>query len=479
MIGDRVTRSDNPDGSPNFQTATGFLHSRRNPREEAERFARVVLAAAREHPGARIVVVGIGWGYVIEALHALDPDASFSIFFLEPLDDVCGELAASGREKILESLSPGRFLGGRFTPGPALLQISPAYERLYGDEIRAFAAGEPAASVDQSTRQAFFSRWVRHHIRFLCAPGSARMVPPLFGKQGPVLFCGAAPSLLDDLEGRLADLRAGRAFVICADTAFAPLLALGIRPDLVISVDAGRGTAFHFAAAFALGGTVHTIPVLTWSGALPAIALYTDRLLYFRTSFPFDQLLGSGPLAGVPEWINRSRNTAGIALFAAKALGRRRLFHAGVSFRSEKGLTHTKGTGYTLFALLLQSRTHTLEMYQPKGYASDLTEKNRIASEGIAKMASDLLLDFCPAGDSPAWIEETAAGARAVGSAATESTAAFHGSRPEAVPLVVDRGELRSFVRRVREGIDFEAIRRETGTPSIGVEKWKRLFQKV
>lgn len=472
MIGDRVTRSDNPDGSPNFKTPKGLLHSQRNPREEAERFARVIAQTARGNPQSDIIVTGLGWGYIVEALHALDPRNALPIFFFEPLDSVRQHLRESGRETALKKIAPGRILD---IMRSGLLHISPAHDRMYGAEIRRLLSSPP--SVDESTQQVFFQRWFRHHLRFLCSAGSARFVPPLDGKKGPVIFCGAAPSLTRDLESITPDLRAGRAFVLAADTALAPLLSLGIRPDLVISVDAGRGTEFHFASAARLISDIRSIPILTWSGTSSVLHLYSDHLQYFRTTFPLDQLLGSGPLAEVPEWINPSRNTAGIALLAAKALGRVRMFHAGVSFKTENGRTHTRGTGYTLFAVLGQSRTKTVEMYQPKGYASDLTEKNRMASEGLLQMAADLDLQFHPAADQLRWKEELES--RNAQTERTTSPVTGRSRTGDAAGRVWDRKALRAFVHGVREGIDLETIRRETGTADTGVEKWKRLFQKV
>ena len=69
---------------------------------------------------------------------------------------------------------------------------------------------------------------------------------PFNGKD--VLFVGAAPILEEQMEW--IRLNQDRFFILSSDTACYSLLANDIRPDFILSIDAGRGTIFHLIVIY-------------------------------------------------------------------------------------------------------------------------------------------------------------------------------------------------------------------------------------
>ncbi|MEQ9366780.1 MAG: DUF115 domain-containing protein, partial [Leptospirales bacterium] len=292
------------------------------------------------------------------------------------------------------------------------------------------AAGRPisgATGVDEATGVRFLRQWTRNAlIRLQPAEGSLDFLtprpesPPVDHSIDPpardVLYCGAGPGLLRDLglearteaapgsagnsarAERLRDLRK-RYFIVAADTALAPLLHAGLAPDLAISIDSGPGTYYHLIAAVAASADRNgrfAFPVLSNLAGPRCLDLFFDRCYYYRSTTPLDQWLGLGPLSGVLELQNPTRNAVGLALHIARSLGGRRLATAGADFRGDGYRTHSNGTGYTEYARERVRRCYSLEMYRPGGYirrdgatGGRRTEKNEAGYESTIRMAAE------------------------------------------------------------------------------------------
>ncbi len=419
--------------------AGGTLHSTRDPLREADRFAenlaREIRASSSDSSsdGSILLIVGIGWGYHIAPILQALPN--HKIIFFEPVVEVrealrperLGELRSSGA-RIAESLEEIRAAMGASASSPPAgaleLRILPAYQRLFpelaGDLTRRLeqmlAGGSGSRTdVDQATTGRFMRQWARNffinlrenecldflgaHVRFSLPPAPSA-----------VLYCGAGPELLTTLEPHLDLLRNERRgiAVLAADSALAPLLHVGIRPDLVLSVDSGRGTAYHYQAAARVAANMDAadgddggsaprfpFPVLSWTAGPRFARRWFKRVFYYRSTFPFDQILGSDsdrPLGGIAQWENPSRNPAGLALLLADWLRVRRVYLAGADFRARGDVSHERGTGYTLFGLEDVHRLRSLEMYRPGGYGKTARGKNRQAQDGLAKLAWELEL---------------------------------------------------------------------------------------
>ncbi len=388
---------------------------------EAGRFAAEILDRPElTRPGSAVLVVGCGWGYLLEALRAKVPAGEPAPFyFFEPRPEIAATLLSADRERTLSALYPGRFFYDAAALATALraarahgeisglqIEVTPAYRRLFSDlgttmeSLVRDALGQ--VSLDRATIGRFFLRWGWNFVRRLAGRDSIRYLTGLAGS-GEFVYCGAGPGLLADLAvlGDPPD-QAGL-FVIAADTALAPLLAHGIRPDLVLSVDSGPGTEYHFRAlehwlgSPGAGGAGPqglrlplSVPVLTWNAGPACLPLFFANIFTYRSTFPLDQVLGAGPLAAIPEWRNLSRNTMGLALHLAALAGQTALYTAGADFRSKAGESHTRGTGYALFALERGSRLRPPGNYRPGGYHAGLTPKNREIVAGLERMSAEL-----------------------------------------------------------------------------------------
>lgn len=369
----RIQLSLNPDQSPNFLFDNKPLHSRHNPEQEAARFAETI----RPGPNELVVLVGVGAGYARVLGRVLTPSR---IFYYEPIPEFAAFLKQNGFVQEIESQ------GSKFyTSQEALLKAlsgqsgirivsSPRHRDFFPDAHQELLRS--IRTIDQTTAGRFFGRWSYCFFRNLGKSQFLSFFPIREqsddGSNGPaVLFCGAAPTLLEDL----ARFELNNRFIIAADTALAPLLARGILPHLVISIDSGYGTLYHLRAAGRISD-LRTLSVLAPLTAHPSLSDFFGKVIRYRSTFPMDQILGDGPLLTIDELVNATRNTAGIAFLAARALRARSFETAGVSFVSTHGDSHVRGTGYLLYALEQNSRTNPIESYRVGGYSESLSNRN-------------------------------------------------------------------------------------------------------
>lgn len=261
------------DGSPALAVASGsgvrFLDDAAAPSRAAER--RVADAAARGTP--MLLILGIGLGYELEAAVAR---ADFeAIVVIEPARRAMARARERGgvtaaladpRVLLLDGLGPDevfRRLATRFDRGledGRQLVVLPRSTRLVHAELE----------LDRSTRASFEQRldalavlsernvttlsrfaepWRRHILANLPAILESGRVAELAGmaRNVPAILLGAGPSLdrvlgplRDALEAAARSDRAARPLVCVVDTALKAVAAAGIRPDIVVAVDASE-----------------------------------------------------------------------------------------------------------------------------------------------------------------------------------------------------------------------------------------------
>ncbi|MBI3395581.1 MAG: DUF115 domain-containing protein [Spirochaetia bacterium] len=462
-----------PSHHPNFHHSSGFLHSVKDPDAEAERIVSSLNFTSR----APLLVVGIGWGYLAQAVQRRGiRDA----FFFEPSLDVVQSLEGTGR------LSELRALGLTIVTSDAELReaaearwsvqlfVTPAYRRLFPDlesRVTRVISGEDN-SVQASTTRRFFRLWMRHSLARIRQAEPLPFVGGLTLGGRTVVFCGASPNLTVHLESFLKSGAREAAVIVCSDTALAPVLSLGVQPDLVLSVDAGAGTAYHCAAAEQLSEqmrgrqSLSSIPCLSWTGGSPALSAFFKSVLYYRTTFPLDQLYAlGGPLSDIPEWTNPTMNVAGLALWVASQGGGKHVLLLGTDLVSQGGVTHTRGTGYSYYAVAGTSRVWRPEMYAPRGYGPELTQKNRAAAEGLKELGRKLGVRVFRMGSD--WAE-------------AESLFKVQPTEPFQIQTTsVETGRLAESLQKMRGKIDYETLARQTGSGRTDVERWQTWIQSV
>lgn len=226
-----------------------------DPRVSADRQAARLIG---ETPPPLIIVIGVGLGYVLDALE--ERAATTRVLAIEPClasvrallmrRDWSGWLR-DGRLTLLvgpdyDGASQAWRLVGAETP-PVV--ASPALDRVCPADVAAakrVAAGiVSGAKANDAARKRFAGRYLLNtvtNLPFITSEGDAASLDGVF--QGrPAVVVAAGPSLDHNLEA----LRpiSDRVIVIAVDTAARVLLAAGIHPDIVVAVDPSDANARH------------------------------------------------------------------------------------------------------------------------------------------------------------------------------------------------------------------------------------------
>ncbi len=224
-------------------------------------------AAASDRTAARlaathapvIVVVGLGLGYLLDALERRGSTAK--VLAIEPIPAVTR--AMLGRRDFANWLKTGRLtilvgpdyagasdawsLVSRGTAPPTIM--SPVLEREFGEEAaRATALARQivaGARANEGARRLFAGRYLLNTLRNVPVIASEGDAAALFGAfpRVPAVVVGAGPSLDRNLKD-IAKLE-GRILIIAVDAAVRPLLAAGIRPHMVVAVDPSELNGRH------------------------------------------------------------------------------------------------------------------------------------------------------------------------------------------------------------------------------------------
>jgi hypothetical protein len=342
-----------------------FVHSRYDPVAEAEKF----VDAQRIAPGDTIFLYGVGLGYHLP-------------FLLDAVGPTGRLLAAEANASLLATALPLIDEATREDPRLTLIagsdeasflrRLAAAFARVGDDGKVVIHPGAAAAAPPRWEKVATAVEMIRMERRFPFLMGGAERanraanLERLFAGRGivsltgllrgaPAIVVGAGPSLDRDIAAVAAV--AGKAAVIVADTAFPPLLAAGIEPTLVVTVDPKSASLYHFDLA---GRT--DLPLAAAAGAHPALlARWTGPLFFGFT----------GPDRYPPEarrWIERRIGffTAGgsvsaMALELALIMGAGAVTAVGQDFSFPAGRAYADGTapailGFTLAAVPVADR---------------------------------------------------------------------------------------------------------------------------
>jgi hypothetical protein len=259
---DGLRVSETQDGHLDTQVRTSSgawvrVHSLHAPEAEASRLVDYALNGQSVPP--IVGVLGIGLGYVIDELERRCPDVRIVALELVP------GLVESWRRRRdwSQSIRGGRLVVGVDphyelpTPGwpmealaeAPLVVVHPVLGRhlpLAVERARkAFAQFLFEQRANAEARRRLSGLYLRHTLENLPALAVASDVSTLDGLAAdtPLVLCGAGPSL----DRQLPRLRAyrDRAWLVALDTALRPLLAGGVVPDLVVSVDPTRLNGRH------------------------------------------------------------------------------------------------------------------------------------------------------------------------------------------------------------------------------------------
>ena len=235
------------------------VHSLRDPRREAE---TLIDRALDDRDGGLLVVIGLGAGYVLDALDArgwpgrvlaIEPEPAL-VPHLQARRDLRAWIEADRLRVLTAPEYAGaddcwRWFDGRGVEPPLI--VNPVLARIRPEAVEAARTLVMRlrfnAEANANARRQFGRRYLLNTLRNLPALAREGDVAALAGVAAgvPAIVVAAGPSLDANLEAlqTLAD----RAVVIAVDTALGPLLAAGIAPHLVVAVDPGESNARHLS----------------------------------------------------------------------------------------------------------------------------------------------------------------------------------------------------------------------------------------
>jgi hypothetical protein len=233
------------------------VHSLRNPLREAE---GLVAEALDGRESDLLVVIGLGLGYILDALEArgwtgrvlaIEPEPQL-VTHLHGRRDISGWLN-SDRVQILTApdfagaAESWRWFDANGEQPPLI--VNAALERIRPEateSARQLAARlRFNAKANADARRKHGGHYLLNTLRNMAALAREGDVAALADAASgvPAIVVAAGPSLDANIDG-LRDV-GHRALVIAVDTALRPLLAAGIIPDLVVGLDPGEANTRH------------------------------------------------------------------------------------------------------------------------------------------------------------------------------------------------------------------------------------------
>ncbi|MDR1931166.1 MAG: DUF115 domain-containing protein [Treponema sp.] len=261
-----------PPGDPVLTINGILIHSKRDPRREADRQAEALLSSRPGGSGPALVL-GFGLGYGAEALVSrLERNPSQPLIVVEKdpglfrlalkTRDLRG-LLAPGNLVFIVGGSPGGVTGalglleksgsgGRplILKNRALASLSAEDEAWYAEAERRAETWASRDEINLATLNRFGKRWTGNLAANLPVirdiPGVARLggiLAPGKSRGIPVFLAAAGPSL-DSIGDHIGTIRE-RCVTVAVDTSLRFLTERGICPDFVVSVDPQYWNSLH------------------------------------------------------------------------------------------------------------------------------------------------------------------------------------------------------------------------------------------
>ena len=246
-----------PSGDPSLKYRGIWLHSSRNPREEAKRFVQSAITIKEEQNRFPIMLLGFGLGYTAESIREQYPENPLII--IEPSPEVL--LRAFETRDLSPLLGSTGIIFIVDRDMDAILNVLPLFSakplpiipRPYREAepelakalLDTLSLWETKNTVNKTTVQKFGKRWVKNIVanqQHLINTQGIRNFAGVFSAV-PALVAAAGPSL-DEVLPYIPALYE-RCLIISVDTALRALLRTGIEPDFVVVVDPQYWNARH------------------------------------------------------------------------------------------------------------------------------------------------------------------------------------------------------------------------------------------
>jgi len=383
-------------------------HSLFNPEKESIRLA------AEYYSGGYLIFLGFAGGYQIEPF--LERSDVTGILIIESsLSTLKSFLSIKDHSRIILD-SRVHFLADVSVKEveqylvshcfPALfgnIQVIPLRSRVLRDKIfftAVFSSVKTSLShlADDFTVQSVFgSRWFKNTIINL---ETAQHATTILSPIKKAVITAAGPSLESDLD-KLPELRQG-ACLIATDTSYHVLKEVGIKPDIIISIDCQHITYYHF-----LNGIDRDIPLVLDLASPPTITKLTDVPVFFTSGHPLSLYI-SNNWRNFPSIDTSGGNVTHAAVSLAVSLGTREIHLLGADFCYPQGKSYCRGTYiYPLFQRESHRFTpldHSFFDFFQKNSSLSSTQKDRETcyvtqpllnyKERLVSLLSTLSIDF-------------------------------------------------------------------------------------
>jgi len=359
---------------------THSLHSQIDPEREAIRLVEGYTG------GGYFVCFGLGAGYQVKQLlnrsHTsnvliLESDPSLLRATLEAIDlhalliDPRVSLlvdpeAARLRSHLLASYFPS--VCGKLSTVSLRSRTSRAAETFAQMASTVRQTLEELAD-DFAVQSYFGKRWFANIVANLhLAAGRSVTLPPV--RKAWVVAAG--PSLERQLV--LIKARDKNDTIISTDTAMRPLLAAGIVPDIVLSIDCQQVSYHHFIA-----GYPQNVPLVIDLASPPIVVRRASQIAFFSSGHPFARYVGER-VRHFPLLDTSGGNVTHAAVSLADRLGAREVNIAGADYSYPGGKAYARGTYLYPYFLGQSDRMKPLETH----FFSFLVRTNSVTTERTA-----------------------------------------------------------------------------------------------
>ncbi|TGK96360.1 DUF115 domain-containing protein [Leptospira brenneri] len=359
-------------GDPTLELDGVWIHSRFDPKKEAERFATEL-----PHDGSERIYLlfGAGLGYIIPFLMErknittiwMEPNSffireSFRIFdfsksFLE------GKLILITGEGMEDQLSEA--VKGKGTHPISFVPHRGSWQWKEDEYLRLKYTAEQMfhkKDVNLATLTRFEKIWAKNICYNLPELSKFRPVSDLFGiaKEISIVVCGAGPSLSESIP---EIIKFRKQFLLLAvDTAVPILTSFGAEPDLIFSVDP-QALNSQYLEDYSGEAILVFDPTSTYI----SLRLEKGPNKGFVTSSPFPLIgllerTGSDEIGSVPFGGSVSTNAASLATL----MGAKSVYLVGQDLSFTKGLAHSKGAVLEERLNYLESRKFRREKHNYK-----------------------------------------------------------------------------------------------------------------
>ncbi len=188
--------------------------------------------------------------------------------------------------------------------------------------------------TDDYTVQAHFGkRWFNNTLYNL---GMSEKTTQTLSPVSTAYITAAGPSLEDQLPV-LREVQ-GKDTIIATDTSLPVLLANGIRPDLVISIDCQHISYNHF-----MQGYPEDVPLVLDLASPSFLTRIAEKIFFFTSDHPFSKYV-SQEFRQFPEIDTSGGNVTHAALSLAETLGARKIYLLGADFSYPFGKPYARNT---------------------------------------------------------------------------------------------------------------------------------------